>query len=542
MLVLNNFFKLTIVLLNLITLVLCNKEKIDQKNYEICAGMYSKEDWGGKVDPFISFNLKKLSDAANVIVAIYDFQDFEHLGVDLSDGEHYYVCDDYAIRLGLCSDDEKGQFIITDVVYDPYSGSNRTLVNPIMTFTQDSLGLHDTKYPISKTGYYCVTAFVSTSNAKFEAVINFRNAYGHLSGAEVNNLPLYGLLAIGYVVAMALYSFAFWKHKHEVLPLQKYILAFYGFLMIETIFVWAYYDIKNEKGDTAGIKVYMVFVSMLSAGKVTFSFFLLLIIALGYGIVYPKLNKTLMRRCQIYAALSFTLCCAFLIQSYLQNPEKPSVLIFITFFPTAISFLVFYFMTLRSMSKTVNYLKEQRQVVKLNMYKKLLFIIYASLMVMLTGFVITSIMFIGMNEIDMIEKNWRSRFFFTDFWPTLVYFCVFVVISFVWRPTDTSYMLAVSQQLPTDPENVADFDLSDLQSLGDNLDDEFDDFNNRDNVSIITDENISQEQPEQEQEQEQGHEQPPQLGQRKDNHLDLTLSEENLEDIEEDPSNKRTIL
>ena len=539
-------FQIITILLSYLTLVFGNRETIDDNNYEICSGMYSKEDWGGKVDPFISFNLKDISGDGNVIVAIYDFQDYQHLGVDLSDGEHYYLCDDYAIRLGLCNEDNEGEFIITDTVFDPFSGTNRTLVNPIMTFSQNELGLHDTKYPISSTGYYCVSAFQSDSNVKFKAVINFRNSYGHLSGAEVNNLPLYGLLAVCYVVAMALYSFAFWKHKHELLPLQKYLLAFYLFLTVETIFVWAYYDLKNEKGNTAGIKVYSVFLSILSGGKVTFSFFLLLIIALGYGVVYPKLNKTLMRRCQLYTAFSFCLCCAFLIQSYFQDPENPSALVFISFAPCAVSFFIFYFMIIRSMSNTVNYLKEQRQVVKLNMYKKLLLVIYVSLVVMMAGFVISSIIFASMNTLDMIEKYWRSRFFFTNFWPTLVYFTVFVLVSFIWRPTDTSYMLAVSQQLPTDPENVADFDLSDLQSLGDNLDDEFDADINRDNLSIITDDEIESSSHH---DHDHENEELPQLSQDHNdttnkNGLNLTMSEENLEDDErdDDPANKRTIL
>lgn len=135
---------------------------------------------------------------------------------------------------------------------------------------------------------------------------------------------------------------------------------------------------KNEKGDTAGIKVYMVFLSILTAGKVTFSFFLLLIIALGYGIVYPKLNKTLMRRCQMYGALTYAICIGFLIQSYLTDMEAPSPLILITLIPMALALIIFYYMIIRSMTKTVIYLKEQRQIVKLNMYKKLLYIIYAS--------------------------------------------------------------------------------------------------------------------------------------------------------------------
>ena len=74
-------------------------------------------------------------------------------------------------------------------------------------------------------------------------------------------------------------------------------------------------------------------------------------------------------------------------------------------------------------------------------------------------------MLLGMSAVEMIEKNWRYRFFFTDFWSSLVYFVVFVLISFIWRPTSTSYMLALSQQLPTDPDNIADFDLDDMSSI-----------------------------------------------------------------------------
>lgn len=474
------FQLLTCFLCYLLVFVRANKEKINQNDYQVCAGMYSKEDWRGKKDPFISFNLKKISGMSDdsdpgIVVAIYDFQDFEHLGAELPDGEMYYICDGYAIDIGICEEENRDEFIIQDVVYDPYTSTNKSLANPIMTFPQSEVGLHDTRYPIKETGFYCVTAFRSSSSTKFNAVVNFRNAYGHLAGTEINKLPLYGLLAVAYVVAMALYSFAFWKHKHELLPLQKYLLAFFVFLTAETIFVWAYYDLKNEKGNTAGIKVYMVFLSILTAGKVTFSFFLLLIIALGYGIVYPKLNKTLMRRCQVYAALTYAICIGFLIQSYLTDMQAPSPLILITLIPMALALIVFYYMIIRSMTKTVIYLKEQRQIVKLNMYKKLLYIIYASFLSVLAGSIVSSFIYVGMNTIEMIEKNWRSRFFVTDFWPTLVYFIVFVTIAFLWRPTDTSYMLAASQQLPTDPENVADFDLGDLQS-----------FDDQDDASIIT--------------------------------------------------------
>ena len=38
-----------------------------------------------------------------------------------------------------------------------------------------------------------------------------------------------------------------------------------------------------------------------------------------------------------------------------------------------------------------------------------------------------------------------------------------------WRPTSTSYLLACSQQLPTDMENVSEFDLDDMNSLSDEM-------------------------------------------------------------------------
>lgn len=455
---------LLLILSLLVVSVQGNKESFSQKNWQVCSGMYSKEDWGGKVDPYIRFNLKELENTEGLSVVVFDFKDIEHLGSKL-DNEWYYICDEYAIDLGLCDSSHKNEYIVHDTILDPTTGENKTLSSTVSTFYQTEIGKHDPDYKVLSTGYYCIATYSSDDSAKFSGTINFRNAFGQLPAAEINKLPLYGLLAIFYLVAMALYSFAFWKHKHELLPLQKYLLAFFLFLTAEQIFIWAYYDIKNEKGDTAGTKVYMVFVSLLNGGKMSFSFFLLLVIALGYGVVYPKLNKKLMRRCQFFAAFNFALCVAYLIQNYLTNPESTSLLPLITLVPLALTMLAFYFMILKSMSQTLRYLQEQRQVVKLKMYKKLLTTIYVSLFILFAGLVVSSFVFIGMNSIEMVEQHWRTRFFFMDFWPSLVYYFVFVTIAFIWRPTDSSYMLACSQQLPTDPENVADFDLDDLQSL-----------------------------------------------------------------------------
>src|SRR5579871_832156 len=49
----------------------------------------------------------------------------------------------------------------------------------------------------------------------------------------------------------------------------------------------------NRNGSTIGSKVLMVLVAILNAGRNSFSFFLLLIVCMGYGVVKPGLGKTM---------------------------------------------------------------------------------------------------------------------------------------------------------------------------------------------------------------------------------------------------------
>lgn len=111
------------------------------------------------------------------------------------------------------------------------------------------------------------------------------------------------------------------------------------------------------------------------------------------------------------------------------------------------------------------YLKEQNQVVKLNMYRKLITLCYISLFILFLGLLVSTFAYVGMDTVDMIEQYWKTEFLVTDIWPTFVYFLVFAVFAFFWRPTSTSYLLACSHQLPTDMENVSEFDLDDINSL-----------------------------------------------------------------------------
>lgn len=69
------------------------------------------------------------------------------------------------------------------------------------------------------------------------------------------------------------------------MPVQNYITAILIFLMLEMLITWAFYDYMNVHGSNTGAKILMIVVAILNAIRNSFSFFLLLIVCMGYGVV-----------------------------------------------------------------------------------------------------------------------------------------------------------------------------------------------------------------------------------------------------------------
>lgn len=448
--------------------VWANKEVFnDGWDSQVCSGMYSKHDWGGSIKPHIGLRLnefgkdtvknKKTSEDILVSYVIFEYKDIDSLGVDLGDGQKKYICDDAAINdLKVCDKKHKGNFIINLDV------TNST----IMTSHLTKLGAADINYLVNKTGYYCISTY-SLETINYKGVVNFQNAFGQLSASEIPKLPAYGILTLCYAIALALYAFQFFKKRNEnqILPLQRYLLAMLGFLTFDTLVVWSYYDLVNRtKNPTLGfVKFYMFFLSILNACKVTFSFFLLLLIALGYGVVVLKLEKKVMFRCKLLAGAHFAATLFYLIATYGSNDSAVSMssddmtdadagllLGLIPLIPVSITLTLYYLAILVSIKKTTANLHQQRQVIKLQLYEYLFRIIFLSVILTFGGLIFSSFIYLSMSTTEMIENHWKGAYFIFDFWPSVVFYVVFMGVAWLWRPTETSYMLAVSQQLSTE--------------------------------------------------------------------------------------------
>lgn len=54
----------------------------------------------------------------------------------------------------------------------------------------------------------------------YNAIVEWRNAFGELNAGEYPKLPFYGALGIVYALVGALWGFLYFQHRKDVLPIQ----------------------------------------------------------------------------------------------------------------------------------------------------------------------------------------------------------------------------------------------------------------------------------------------------------------------------------
>ena len=102
------------------------------------------------------------------------------------------ICDASNVDAKICTEDQLGSFVLTDNATD-------VSTSPIIS---KAIHLNDPdalKYPVRKTGFYCVSTY-AYSGEDYKAVVTFRNSYGELPAAQIAKLPFYGGLTIVYAV------------------------------------------------------------------------------------------------------------------------------------------------------------------------------------------------------------------------------------------------------------------------------------------------------------------------------------------------------
>lgn len=255
-------------------------------------------------------------------------------------------------------------------------------------------------------------------------------------------------MTIVYAVMAIFWAFLYVQNRHDILAVQNYITAIILFLIIEQLMTWGFYDYSNNHGNNALSKVLMIIVAILNAGRNSFSFFLLLIVCMGYGVVKHTLGKT-MWYVRALAAVHFVFGVIYAIASLTITPDNAGPLVLLVILPLAGSLTAFYVWTLNSLNYTMKDLLERKQSVKAMMYRKLWYIILGSIVVIFAFFFLNSFSFAGRSNPDFVPNNWKTRWFILDGWLNIVYLADIASIAYIWRPTANNRRFAMSDEVRT---------------------------------------------------------------------------------------------
>ncbi|KAF9889599.1 hypothetical protein FE257_007107 [Aspergillus nanangensis] len=435
----------------------------DEAHRQRCSGMYSRKSWGGEVDPFILTKFSQESDLGDgdpiVSLVIFEWNDEALVGRTTSDdtGEKETICDEASVEAKFCEKDQIGSFILA-------ANATNASKFPILTkavHLKDPVAIN---YPVKKTGFYCVSTY-GYSGRDYKAVVEFRNAYGELPAAQIAKLPFYGALTIVYAVVGIFWAFLYVQNRHDILPVQNYITAILVFLIVEQLMTWGFYDYQNRHGLNLGAKALMVIVAVLNAGRNSFSFFLLLIVCMGYGVAKPSLGRTMIY-VRILAITHFVFAVIYAVASLSITPDSAGPLVLLIVLPLAGTLTAFYVWTLNSLNATMKDLVERKQKVKALMYKKLWWCILGSIIVIFGFFFINSIAFAGRSEASFVPDHWKTRWFVLDGWLNLVYLFDIGFVAYLWRPTANNRRFAMSDELAQDDDGF------EIRSFGSALDEE----------------------------------------------------------------------
>ncbi|CAG8557665.1 25716_t:CDS:2, partial [Racocetra persica] len=394
----------------------------DLYNRQQCSGMYDKAAIPGGTDSKITLKYVKSSEI-NAAVIIFEYSDFDSIGYHSGEKKDL-ICNNHTIKEKHCLESEFGNFI-----YNKNASSIDTHV------------FNDTKkdqiytYQVNKTGFYCVAALSSPDLNKtsyFMIKVDWRNPYGELPASDYPKLPFYGLLSLVYLVIGVIWMALSIIHWRDILPVQNYISSVILFLMLEMAFNWGYWENYNNFGVSSTFLLCLVVV--LNAGRNSISFFMLLIVCMGYGVVKPTLGNT-MNKCRALAAAHFIFGVIYAAGTMLVDPDTSGPLVFLVIFPLALTMTAFYIWTLQSITNTLQTLEIRRQSVKSLMYKRLYRLLVFSVSVLGIFFFINTFNYLHRGDSDWIPKYWQWKWFLLDGWLNILYLIVFSVILIIWRPT-----------------------------------------------------------------------------------------------------------
>ncbi|KAJ7951485.1 Transmembrane protein like [Quillaja saponaria] len=393
-------------------------------------------------DSYIRFDkitFRRTKDFANfssglIHAVIFEVEDRETIGGSAYGGQRAVCCTSDLAKLGVCYEGE--------VIYRPSTKNPNwpRVFGVSFNMDEEATSLPSKLIRISRTGMYNLY-FIHCDPKLKEVVVEgktiWKNPTGYLPGRMAPLMNFYGFMSLAFVILGIFWFSQYARFWREVFTLQNSITLVITLGMFEMALWYFEYAEFNETGiRPTGITIWAV---TFGTVKRTVARLIILMVAMGYGVVRPTLggltSKVIM--------LGATFFLASEILELVENVGAVSDLsgkarLFLVL-PVAVLDAFFILWIFTSLSATLNKLQARRIMVKLDIYRKFTNALAVAVIVSV-GWICYELYF---KSRDIYNERWQNAWIIPAFWQVLS-FSLLCVICTLWAPSQNSTRYAYS--------------------------------------------------------------------------------------------------
>lgn len=381
----------------------------------------------------------KISDYKGVQLSIMKYTDFW----DLINPKKF-CCTSEDVTTGAC--EAKDMLLVQKPPHTKYQDVDVYSTDVSFTSTPHK----DKKMSVRRTGVY-ILVFSNCgdySDATVGGSIVVKNAYGFLPGNEYHKMPFYGWLLLIYVALAVMWmvlSLRWWK---EMFNIQNCITVVIFFGLVEAFLWYVFFNDWNKSGMRG--KMLFILSILSSVVKSIFSYMLVLVAALGWGVTRPYLDRQIILKIQAVCFLYIVL--DFIRESVLSFRHSHSLsLAFVLLCLLPVSLLnggIFYWV-FTALSSLMETLRDRRQFEKLALFQRL----WKVLIFALTVATVT-LLFQIFNLSRSITTRWKYQWLFADGVSHVLFLVVLACMMYMWAPHKYSQRYAYSQQVDSNDHDL----------------------------------------------------------------------------------------
>ncbi|KAG8388428.1 hypothetical protein BUALT_Bualt02G0124900 [Buddleja alternifolia] len=374
--------------------------------------------------------------SGSIHAIVFEVDDRETIGGSAYGGQRAVCCTADLAKLGVC---KQYEIIHRQSTNNPgwpqVFGAN-------FDIDKTETILRPRSIQITKTGMYNLY-FIHCDPKLKDVFVDgktvWKNPTGYLPGRMAPLMKFYGLMSLAFVVLGIFWFSQYARFWREVLPLQNCVTLVITLGMLEMALWYFDYAEFNETGvRPTGITFWAV---TFGTVKRTVSRLIILIVAMGYGVVRPTLGGLTSK----VLLLGGTFFVASEVVEVLENVGAVSDLsgkarLFFVL-PVAILDAFFVLWVFTSLSSTLNKLQARRMTAKLEIYRKFTNALAVAVIVSV-GWICYELYF---KSNDVYNEQWRNAWIIAAFWQVLS-LSLLCVICALWAPSQNSMRYAYSSE------------------------------------------------------------------------------------------------